>query len=219
MDAARRRWEENYRETRGRDLVLDPWLDRYEDELMEAGAGKVLNLGCGEGADALDLDRRGVEAVSGDFALNAVRRLRRSLPGARLVGLDLRRPLPFRDGAFRVVVADLCLHYFGWEQTRAMVSEITRVLAGGGLLAARVNSANDRNFGAGGGRKVEEHLFDFGGHRKRFFDRDHVMAAFAGLEAEHLVEYAVQRFGHEKVLWEVAGRKPAGPGDGRAGTD
>ena len=72
MNTAKEHWEEHYRE---RDRV---WSGRVNVRLVEVvstlAAGRALDLGCGEGADACWLAERGWTVVAVDISDTALQR-------------------------------------------------------------------------------------------------------------------------------------------------
>jgi len=188
--------------------MRDAWLERWLGAMRAAPCGsKVLELGCDSGRDTAYLARNGFEVVATDVATEALDACTRAVPQARFVKHDLREPMPFRDAEYGVVLASLCLHYFGWTQTEAMVAEIRRCLAPEGLLLCRLNSTRDVNFGAQGHEMIEPDYFAvpqrFGG-RKRFFDTRSVDKLFgAGWEKLSKEELTIDRYEMPKVVWEV----------------
>jgi ubiquinone/menaquinone biosynthesis C-methylase UbiE len=108
-----------------------------EDPAMRAAVGDArdlatLDLGCGTGRHAGWLAAAGALVTAADFSRGMLAEARRK-PGAeqvRFLACDLRRPLPFADGAFHLVVSGLVLehvpdldHFFG---------EVRRVVRAGG---------------------------------------------------------------------------------------
>lgn len=106
-DDARRFWEERYRST-GR-----VWTGRVNPRLAEAvadvPAGRALDLGCGEGADALWLAERGWRVVAVDVSATALERAREAASERDLLAQidfqqhDLNESFP--DGMFDLVSA------------------------------------------------------------------------------------------------------------------
>ena len=98
---------------------------------------RVLDVGCGPGALTAELVRRqgaaGVSAV--DPSPSFVAAVRERLPGvdARLAAAE---QLPFPDGAFEVVLAQLVVHFMA--DPVAGLREMGRVAGGGGTVAACV---------------------------------------------------------------------------------
>ena len=106
---------------------------------------RVLDAGCGGGRNlsyllaqgfdvfAIDQDAAAVNAVVGLFT-----RLAPQLPADR-VRLGEVQALPWADGSMDAVVSSAVLHFaHDDEHFRAMVAEMWRVLAPGGLLFARL---------------------------------------------------------------------------------
>ena len=107
-------------------------------------------------------------------------------------------------GQAGLVVASLCLHYFGWEDTVAIVQRVREVLRPGGLLLCRLNSTEDHHFGASGHPEIEPHFYRVDGEPKRFFDEAAVKSLFAGGWLCQSLEHVVTRkYLKPKALWEV----------------
>jgi SAM-dependent methyltransferase len=124
---------------------------RYDDELWElvpaqpgpppahllefvrglSGAGRSLDLGCGDGRLTVELDA--AELTAADVSAVALERARPRLADARIVELEPDAPLPFDDGSFELVlVAETIEHV---RDVQLLLSEIRRVLVPGGELA------------------------------------------------------------------------------------
>ena len=182
----------------------DLWLERWKDVLESARPGTLLELGCGGGRDTRYLTALGLRVIAGDCSAEALDLCRRSAPLAEVRLIDLREPLPFADGAFHVVVASLCLHFFPWSVTLTIMEEIRRSLRPGGFLLLRVNSTRDLRQGPDERREVEPNLFLINGRLKRFFDRDAVgRLTGTGWKMHGLEELKVDRYGSSKFLWEA----------------
>jgi ubiquinone/menaquinone biosynthesis C-methylase UbiE len=89
-----------------------------------AGAGRVLDVGCGGGAQR-------VGSVGIDPGLGQLRRARRRGVRTPLVAASALA-LPFADGAFDAVVSSCSLKH--WPDLAAGLAECTRVLRPGGRL-------------------------------------------------------------------------------------
>jgi SAM-dependent methyltransferase len=125
--------------------AYDSFMGRYSRQLAPAFADlggvatgqRVLDVGCGPGAlTGVLVDRCGPPAVaacdpSPPFAADCA---------ARFPGVDVRvgraEQLPFDDGAFDVVLAQLVLHFV--SDPAAAAGEFWRVLRPGGTVAACV---------------------------------------------------------------------------------
>lgn len=114
--------------------------------LLPDVAGKdVLDAGCGPGAYAEELIRRGARVVSVDASDRMIELARKRLgPGAVIQQVDLSQPLSmFDDGRFDLVLAPLCLDYIlDWL---SVFREFFRMLRPGGHF---VMSAGHPSFDA-----------------------------------------------------------------------
>jgi SAM-dependent methyltransferase len=146
--------------------MLDGIADEYTDEtyrwwhltapspeLLEAVAdrwirppARVLDLGCGLGAEVGHLAKVGFEATGIDASLVAIDRAQTAWPSARFVVGDVRH-LPFEADAFDVLLDRGCLHYLPPVDRGGYEHEAWRVLRPGGrmLLRACLTSAGERN--------------------------------------------------------------------------
>ncbi|WP_207671241.1 hypothetical protein [Paenibacillus cymbidii] len=127
-----------------------------------------------------------------------------------LIDLSLRIPLqifvfPFARGFKQNKES---LHYFHWDVTVSIVSEIARVVGTRGLLLARLNSTRDIHYGAGQGSELEPHYYKQDGRRKRFFDRADVERLFDGWAIDVLMETDMRRYRKPKICWELAASAP-----------
>jgi len=104
-------------------------------ELLPTPGRRTLDLGCGEGRLGPVLQSLGHQVVGIDAAPTMVRlAATRDVPELALVG-DAAA-LPFRDGAFDLVVAYMSLHDI--DQMPQAVAQIARVLDRGGRLCMAV---------------------------------------------------------------------------------
>jgi SAM-dependent methyltransferase len=186
-------------------LPGDPWLDRWMALIERHAAGRpILELGCGGGRDSTTLAAAGHRVIGIDGSSKAIETARQHVPAGSFHCQDLRAPFPVGDAAAGVVVASLSLHYFPWTETEELVRRVRRTLMPGGLLLCRLNSTNDRHFGAIGHPAIEANYYNVDGESKRFFDRASVDRLFAdGWRMIDCGEWAIDRYDHPKVAWEA----------------
>ena len=189
-------------------IPTDDWLELFDDMIQKCST-PVLDLGCGTGNDTLTLIQKGKQVISCDQSENAINNIRNNFPEVpEAKCFNMLEGLPFEDGSFELVIADLCLHYFPKKDTRFLISEIGRILKSGGHLLFRVNSINDTNHGAGQGTEIEHHLFVSENHTlKRFFDEDDIRDLFGDYKIEYLKEEIMTRYKLEKRLFRVCCQK------------
>lgn len=186
-------------------MFPDPWLDRWLPLVVErAGTGPVFEIGCGHGDDTAVLAGAGLGVVAFDLSPTAVAAARLRVPSATIDCRDVRDAFPDAVRDVGVVVASLSLHYFPWAETVALVQRIRSVLRPGGVLLCRLNSTEDRNFGATGNPEIEQNYFLVDGQPKRFFDRDAVCSLFVdGWVRLSLEHFMTRKYVRKKALWEA----------------
>jgi SAM-dependent methyltransferase len=116
-------------------------LIRLLDDLPLAPGARALELGCAEGIlSAFLRERYGWAPTGVDYFPDAVAKVEaRGIP-AQVCDVD-HAPLPFRDGAFELVLFDSLLEHM--YQPARVLAEIRRVLAPGGyLLLGTPNATN-----------------------------------------------------------------------------
>lgn len=197
-------WNEIYRHAEPEESQADRWLDKYAAFLEQSKPTAVIDLGCGRGADTAYLIGRGHQVIACDLSEEALQRVAKLSPDAVTQQLNLLQGLPFESGSAKVIVADLSLHYFSWADTSAIVSELQRVLQRGGALLCRLNSVMDKEFGAGQGREIEPHFYEFEGRFKRFFDKDEIRRLFEHWSIVHLEHSTMHRYSKPKRCWDFA---------------
>lgn len=190
-------------------MLHDPWLDRWLPLIAERSRGQaILEIGCGPGDDTATLTAADCRVVAFDLSPECVRTAQARVPAATIICRDVREPFPL--AASGVVVASLSLHYFGWEETSALFARIRTLLGERGILLCRLNSTEDRNFGACGHPAIEENYYRVDGQAKRFFDRPAIDALFADgwrqLSCQH---FTTRKYLRSKALWEIVVEKDA----------
>ena len=105
---------------------------------------RVLDAGCGSGRNLVYLLRRGFDVRGVDLDAKAIETTR-ELARTTLPDADARfvvapvESMPFADAAFDAVISSAVLHFAAHEaQWQAMMREIWRVLAPGGVFFARL---------------------------------------------------------------------------------
>lgn len=136
-----------------RDKELNPqgwWVPGLLPFLTAAGARTVLDVGCGTGADAVNLAEIGLHVTAMDYSEVALARARDKAAEAS-VAVDFRQgdmaqPFPFADENFDAVMSNVAMHMFDDQTTRRIIGEMRRVLKPAGLLLLHVNSTEDMSY-------------------------------------------------------------------------
>lgn len=119
---------------------------------------RILDAGCGYGRNLVYLLREGTDLFALDQSPQAVEHVRqlavslgRPLPEQNLAVAPIEA-MPFPDGFAEAVICNSVLHFARDEDHfRAMLAELWRVLAPGGLLFIRLGSRIGMDFDRAGG--------------------------------------------------------------------
>ena len=180
------------------------WLDKY---LYEFRNKNILEIGSGLGEDTKHLSKLTKKITAIDIDEERIKNLKLELPKINFYCMDIRSKLPFKADSFDVILASLRLHYFTFTEIQKILKELKRVLKNNSIMVVRLNSINDKNYGADGHPEIEHHLFNVDGQPKRFFSRDDIHTIFKdGWEVENLTEKSIDRFEMPKVIWEFSAR-------------
>lgn len=196
-------WEKVYKNIKTNKIQYDLWLDKFEEILKQCKGTEVIDIGCGTGNNSLYLYERGFKVLACDYSKEALKIVNNKLPYVKTKEMDLTKDFPFENHSIKLIIADLCLHYFSEEVTKFILNELKRVIAKDGYLIFRVNSITDFNYGAGTGIEIEKHYYDTESGYKRFFDEDDIKHFCVGWKIEYLHAHNICRYGMEKQTYEV----------------
>ncbi len=150
---------------------------------------KVLELGCGPGVDASYL-AKDHKVIATDFAESAIRQNKqefKQLKNLEFIQHDTSERLPFKDEIFDGIYARLTLHYFDDKTTRAIFTEIHRVLKPNGVFYFVCKSTFEHFFGKG--RKINKDTFiDDANNLRHFFSEEFTRNNLEGLFREEKLE-------------------------------
>lgn len=98
-------WAESYDATPNPLVALD--RRHAIAHLAPASGERILDAGCGTGANLHAIAAAGAAPVGLDFSMGMLRRAQRTVPGAMLAQADLNNTLPLRQSAFDALLCSL----------------------------------------------------------------------------------------------------------------
>jgi ubiquinone/menaquinone biosynthesis C-methylase UbiE len=107
----------------------DLWLNKYDQFLSMHKDIDIIDLGCGWGDDESYLLSRGYKVIACDFSIEAIKHIKQQYPEAKTIVLNMLERLPFSDESAFCIISDLSIHYFSYENTMRIISEISRVFS------------------------------------------------------------------------------------------
>lgn len=110
--------------------VLLDLKDNVDSELISKiksliSSGNILEISCGNGADAIKLSNDGYNVVTtelNDGYINYV-----NSKGVKCIKHDTTKKFPFKDGEFDLIYSRLGLHYFTEQQLREIFIDLNRL--------------------------------------------------------------------------------------------
>jgi SAM-dependent methyltransferase len=191
-------WDQFYlhRRKSGNDLDWEGlWTEPFLIPLREAGVRTILELGCGTGNDAARLTREGYSVTATDLSGEAIGQARARFGSmVTFVVADMTRRLPFPSGDFDAVMSNVALHMFPDGMTRAVFTEVGRLVRPGGLFLFHVNALEDRPLRA---RHLPAHEFEpdyvaeESGQTMHLFSEAYLRELLAGWREVHLASVAI----------------------------
>jgi rhodanese-related sulfurtransferase/SAM-dependent methyltransferase len=154
---------------------------------VAAGTRELLELGAGQGRDALYFAAAGMHVTAVDFTTAGVEAVRGKAVAAGLGDAvlarrhDVREPLPFADESF-----DACYSHMLFcmaldePELLTLAREVHRVLRPSGMCIYTARTTRDPDFGKG--KKIGDSMYDLGGFRIHFFDSGLIERLSAGYE-------------------------------------
>lgn len=148
----------------------------------------ILELGCGVGRDAEFFSTQAHTVIATDGSKVVIEQNRKQLAdtGIKFDILDMLDNLPYPEGTFDVVFANLSLHYYSDADTKRIIGNIKKVLKPDGLLIFACKSLED--FHHGKGKEVEKDIFvSDSGHVRHLFSEAYTNTLLDGLfDIKHL---------------------------------
>jgi SAM-dependent methyltransferase len=212
LDAQKQHWRSTF-ETRPAMFGREPSepARRSAEEFKQSGLRRVLELGGGQGRDALFFAANGFEVHVVDYAKSGVDAILDKAKQAGLTGRlnasehDVRLSLPFSDGLFDACYSHMLLCMaLTTAELEALSGEILRVLKPGGLCIYTVRNTRDADYRRGVHRG--EDLYETQGFIVHFFDRAKVDRLSRGFEIVSVEEFEEGKL--PRRLYRVTLRKP-----------
>lgn len=137
-------WSEKHKKYLGQSWIEKPTLFSQFAIKYFPEAGKLLDIGTGQGQDARFFSKLGYEVTATDISEEAISLAKeKDTSGTKYIYHDLNQNLPFENETFDIVYSHLTIQFFDNKTTSNIFSEIKRVLKNGGVLAIIVNTKDD----------------------------------------------------------------------------
>jgi SAM-dependent methyltransferase len=169
--------------------ILDYWNDLYsKDNFFGTGPTKlailaqslinqdkihsILELGCGQGRDAIFLSQIGHNIEAIDISSRAIDFVNNTKDFLGINSLkasvgDISKPFKFHDNYFDLVYSNLALQFFDIEQMRLIFENISKVLKKDSKFLFSTKKEGDKYYNTG--KQINDHAFENKGIIRYFF--------------------------------------------------
>jgi SAM-dependent methyltransferase len=173
----------------------DSLVQTFLTEIQPPPEGqRVLEVGCGQGREAISLANAGLSVSALDLSPLAIDMARANATSVRtpidFLQHDLAASLPYPSDEFSGIFAHLSLQYFDDVTTREIFDELARVSTKGAVLLFTVRSVFDHFYGQGD--RVDDKLFCYEGHLRGFFDDDYFRETLSQWSVDSTEYYEVR---------------------------
>ena len=164
---------------------------RYVATLVEPGR-RMVELGCGNGRDAVFFAAQGLDITALDMSQEAVSQLQgRGIANAEFLCGDFVNSDVHQPKSYDYAYSRFTIHSINRNQEQVLLNNLYRGLRPGGKLFIEVRGVNDPLFGKG--RQVERNAYFYDNHYRRFIVLDELVASLE--QRGFRVEYAQERTG------------------------
>jgi len=184
---------------------------RYVATLVEPGK-RLVELGCGNGRDAVYFAARGLTVTAFDRSEEAISALRaRGIANAEFVCGDFVNADVHSPESYDYAYSRFTIHSINAAQERTLLGNVYRGLRADGRFFIEVRGVHDPLYGKGEALERNAFFYDF--HYRRFIVLEELTGALAGCGFQ--VEYAEERTGFapyggdDPPVIRVVVRKPA----------
>jgi len=147
-------------------------LAKLAESILNKKNMKILEIGCGQGRDAIFFSSLGHDVHAFDVSVNAidyVNDLKKSLhlENLHVFVHDVEKPLPYPEESFDFIYSNLALQFFDLAKLSTIMTNISLVAKTNSLFLLSTKKAGDKyhNFGT----KVNENAFVHKGITRYFF--------------------------------------------------
>jgi SAM-dependent methyltransferase len=141
-------WQQKHIKYLNEDFINKPTIFATQAIKYFPKTGKVLELGAGQGQDAIYFLEKGYDVTACDLSEFALKLAEKKIPESlknkiEFKALDFSQTLPFEPNNFDVIFSHLALHYFNRVRTEKLFNEIYTILKPGGIFATLTNTTDD----------------------------------------------------------------------------
>ena len=155
-------------------------LANFGKELIDKySISRILELGCGQGRDAIFFANLGCNVTATDISENAINFVKKikneqNLQNLRLFVHNTLNPLNFLDSNFELVYSNLALQFFDNQQLPKIFSNIEKIMNDDSFFLFSTKKSGDKYYNFG--NKISDNAFESKGITRFFYDKPELVS-------------------------------------------
>jgi len=150
-------------------------LAKLAESLLDKKIMNILEIGCGQGRDAVFFSTLGHNVNGFDISINAVNYIKSIKESMKLENLnvfvhDVEKPLPFKDDSFDFIYSNLALQFFDLDRLYQILENISSVIKKNSLFLFSTKKFGDKYYDFG--KKINENAFEYKGITRYFYSEN-----------------------------------------------
>ncbi len=179
-----------------------------EKLLREQNTKKILEVGCGQGRDAIFFSKLGYDVHAFDISKNAIQSIintkeKMNLNTLNVFEHNVTNPLTFPDEYFDFVYSNLALQFFKLDTLSKILKNISKVLKKDSSFLLSTKKEGDKYYKTG--KKINDNAYEHKGITRYFYSVENLKSIFS--EQFKIIEFDSDR--HENldstvsVWWKI----------------
>lgn len=160
-------WQDDWGEEKEKWPVSD-FAQKVYKYINNKNYHTLLDLGCGNGRDAIFFYERGLTVTAVDISESGIESLRKKNNQIAAILGNIKN-ISFPKESFDIVYAHLSLQYFDLDESEIIFDKLHRILTPGGMIFVRCKSTDDPKYGEG--TNLSGNIY-FKSHLRHFFTED-----------------------------------------------
>ena len=150
-------------------------LAKYAELILQKNKiNNLLEIGCGQGRDAIHFSQLGYNVNAFDISSKAIKFVEEIKNSLGLTNLDLivhdaEKPLSYSKDNFDFIYSNLALQFFNIDQLQTIFTNIADVMKNNSMLLFSTKKKGDKYYELG--NKINENAFEYNGITRHFFEK------------------------------------------------
>ena len=150
-------------------------LAKYAESILQKNTtNNLLEIGCGQGRDAIHFSQLGYNVHAFDISTKAIKFVEEIKTSLRLTNLnlvvhDIEKPFSYPKDNFEFIYSNLALQFFNIDQLQNIFTNIADVMKNDSIFLFSTKKKGDKYYKLG--NKINENAFEYSGITRHFFEK------------------------------------------------